>query len=419
MSDRRALLDRHGVGDQLGAFMIGPDLMATGEPAGALSGTRFAVKDLFDVAGTRTGAGSPDWLAEASPARSNAPAVAALLAAGADLWGKTVTDELAFSLSGTNVHYGTPDNPAAAGRIPGGSSSGSASAVAGGVVDLALGTDTGGSIRVPASYCGIFGLRPTHSRIDTTGIVPLATSFDTVGLLAADGNRLAAGWRALSAGAESIRPDRASRSLARLVLATDLIELADEECAGALVAAVNGLARDLDLEVVSARLAPPGELARWLGSFRRCQMVEAWAAHGEWITRRQPDFGPGIAERFALAATTDPDEALASEPVRGEVGLALKRVLGADGVLVQPATSGPAPLVLIGSAVKQDLRMRTLLLTAPAGLARAPVVVMPLARWHGLPLGVAFVGLPGDDDALVDLSARADGHVAASAGLPI
>lgn len=411
MSDHRAPLDRHGAADQLGAFMIGPELIATGARGGALSGTRFAVKDLFDVAGTPTGAGSPDWLADAPVARGHAPAVAALLAAGADLWGKTVTDEMAFSLSGTNVHYGTPNNPAAAGRIPGGSSSGSASAVAGGVVDLALGTDTGGSIRVPASYCGIFGLRPTHGRIDITGVVPLARSFDTVGLLAGDGNRLAAGWRALSAGAESVRPVGASRSLGRLVLATDLLELADDDCVGDLVAALYAFALDLDLAVVSTRLAPPGELARWLGAFRCCQMSEAWDAHGEWITRRQPEFGPGVAERFAMAATTDPDEAAAAESVRSEVGLALERALGTDGVLVQPGASGPAPLVATNSVVKQDLRMRTLLLTAPAGLAGAPVVAMPLARSNELPLGLAFVGRPGDDDALVDLAVRAESRV--------
>jgi amidase len=416
MSDHCAPFDRHRAEDPLGAFMIGPGLMAGGEPGAALSGTRFAVKDLFDVAGTPTGAGNPDWLDEAPVARGHAPAVSALLTAGADLWGKTVTDELAFSLSGTNVHYGMPTNPAAAGRIPGGSSSGSVSAVAGRVVDLALGTDTGGSIRVPASYCGVFGLRPTHGRIDMTGVVPLARSFDTVGLLATDGSRLAAGWRALCAGAASMRPAATQRSLHRLVLAADLFELADDGCADALNTAVRAFALALDLEVVTARLAPPGELPRWLAAFRSRQMIEAWEAHGEWIRRRQPDFGPGVAERFAMAAATDPKEGAAARSVPGEVRLALDRVLGSDGVLVQPAASGPAPLVTITPEAKQDLRMRTLLLTAPAGLAGAPVAVMPLARANKSPLGVAFVGSPGDDDALVDLAARSDGLVVPRTG---
>jgi amidase len=413
VSEYRAPSDRHTTEDQLGAFMIGPELMASGEPGGLLSGRRFAVKDLFDVAGYPTGAGTPAWLAGAPVASRHAPAVAALLGAGADLCGKTVTDELAFSLSGTNVHYGTPTNPAAPGRIPGGSSSGSASAVAGGVVDLALGTDTGGSIRVPASYCGIYGLRPTHGRIDTGGVVPLAGSFDTVGLLAADGHRLTQGWRALRAGAEAAPPHGTPRTLSRLMVATDLMELADAGCADGLIAAVNRFALDCDLEVVHTRLAPPGELARWLGAFRTGQMTEAWAAHGEWITRHRPNLGPGIAERFAVAAATDPGEVAAANVVRAEVGRALDRLLGDDGVLVQPAASGPAPLMVTDPEVKQDLRMRTLLLTAPAGLAGAPVVALPLARSEHLPVGVAFVGRPGDDDALVELAARADDHLAA------
>jgi amidase len=399
----------------LGAFMIGPGRMTAGELGSALSGTRFAVKDLFDVAGTPTGAGNPDWLAEAPVAGSHATAVAALLAAGADLWGKTVTDELAFSLSGTNVHYGMPTNSAAPGRIPGGSSSGSASAVAGGVVDLALGTDTGGSIRVPASYCGIFGLRPTHGRLDISGVVPLARSFDTVGLLAADGSRLAAGWQALSAGGASTGSVGTSRTVRRLVVATDLFELADDGCAEALDTAVETLALALDLELVRARLAPPGDLPRWLGAFRSRQMVEAWDAHGAWIRKRAPEFGPGIAERFALAAATDPEEASAAESVRGEVRRALEQVLGVDGLLAQPAASGPAPPVALRPEAKQDLRLRTLLLTAPAGLAGAPAVALPLASAGGAPLGVALVGRPGDDDALVELATRADGLLAPSA----
>jgi len=163
-------------------FVVGPVLLAAGSSEGALSGLTFAVKDLYDVAGTRTGAGNPDRLAEAPVATENAAPVDALLESGAELIGKTVTDELAFSLSGTNIHYGTPRNPTAPGRVPGGSSSGSVSAVADGLVDFALGTDTGGSTRVPASYCGVFGLRATHGRISRRGVFLLAPSFCSIGV---------------------------------------------------------------------------------------------------------------------------------------------------------------------------------------------------------------------------------------------
>jgi len=406
--------------DPLGAFMIGPGQLAAGRAGGPLAGVRFAVKDLFDVAGARTGAGNPDWLADAPVAAAHAPAVEALLAAGADLWGKTVTDELAFSLSGTNVHYGTPLNSRAPGRIPGGSSSGSASAVAGGAVQLALGTDTGGSVRVPASYCGVFGLRPTHGTIDASGVVALAPSFDTVGLLAVDGRVLAAGWRALRAGAatHALAAPAGPRALRRLVLATDLLDLVDPATREAVVTAATGLARQLGMAVSEARLGSQdgslvassqgrsGELARWRDAFRAIQLVEAWQAHGAWVTERRPAFGPGVAARFEAAAGASPEQAQRARVVRAEVRRRLAQFLGDDAVLVQPAASGPAPPFDIAPAAKEDLRGRSLTLTAPAGMAGAPVLSLPLAEVDGLPVGVALVGLPGDDDALVEIAGQ-------------
>jgi amidase len=398
--------------------MVGPELLARGRAGGPLAGVRFAAKDLFDVAGARTGAGNPDWLADAPVALENAPAVAALLAAGADLWGKTVTDELAFSLSGTNIHYGTPVNSRAPGRIPGGSSSGSASAVAGGAVDLALGTDTGGSVRVPSSYCGLFGLRPSHGRIDIRGVVPLAPSFDTVGLFAATGPYLAGAWRALVAGAGTdtgadagtgASAHSAPRTVRRLVLAMDLLDLAGGDSRAAVLAAASQLADDLGMELTEARLAGPGGLARWRDAFRALQMIEVWRSHGDWVTARRPRFGPGVAGRFAAAAAVDPEQARASEHVRNEVRPALEEALGEDGVLVQPASSGPAPWPDLKPAARDELRGRTLMLTAPAGMAGAPVVTLPLAQVEGLPVGVALVGLPGDDDTLVALAERVAG----------
>jgi amidase len=404
--------------DPLGAFMIGPELLAAGRPGGPLAGMRFAAKDLFDVAGTRTGAGNPDWLVDAPVAAAHAPAVTALLAAGADLWGKTVTDELAFSLSGTNVHYGTPLNQRAPDRIPGGSSSGSASAVAGGAVELALGTDTGGSVRVPASYCGVFGLRPSHGLIDANGLVALAPSFDTVGLLAADAPALAAGWRALRAGAASraVAAAAAPRALRRLVLATDLFELVDETTRAAVLSAATGLAHQLGMAVSGARLSGrggslvasgaggAGELTAWRDAFRAVQLVEAWQTHGAWVTERRPSFGPGVAARFEAAAAASPAQAERARAVRADVRRCLAQLLGDDGVLVQPAASGPAPPIEIAAADKEGLRSRTLTLTAPAGMAGAPVLSLPLAEVDGLPIGVALVGLPGDDDALVEMA---------------
>src|SRR3954465_11916524 len=165
-----------------GAFIEKFTLPPTND--GPLRGLRFAVKDLIDVAGHPTGCGNPTWLATHPPAIPSAVCVAQLLAAGAQCEGKTITDEFAFSLLGENYHYGTPLNPAAPNRVTGGSSNGSASAVACGIVDFALGTDTGGSVRVPASNCGIWGWRPSHGFISVAGVMPFSPTLDTVGVFA-------------------------------------------------------------------------------------------------------------------------------------------------------------------------------------------------------------------------------------------
>src|SRR5436305_3062025 len=168
------------------AAFVPHDLKASisGAATGPLAGLVGAVKDMYDIAGYRTGGGSPDWLAAASEATSNAAAVRRILEAGATIIGKTICDEFFYSVTGANAHYGTPANPRAPGRLPGGSSSGSAAATAAGVCDFALGSDTGGSIRIPASFCGLYGLRPTHGRVHLSGAMAMAPSFDVAGWFA-------------------------------------------------------------------------------------------------------------------------------------------------------------------------------------------------------------------------------------------
>lgn len=187
-----------------GAFRV-PELEVPGSGRGPLQGLSFTVKDVFAVAGHRSSAGNPDWLRTHEPAADHAPAVRRLLEAGADLRGAAHTDELMYSLGGENYHYGTPVNPHGQDRIPGGSSSGSAVAVAAGSVDFALGTDTGGSVRVPSSYCGVFGFRPTHGAVPLEGVIPLAPGFDTVGWIAGSAELLFKVGRVLLAGADSGR----------------------------------------------------------------------------------------------------------------------------------------------------------------------------------------------------------------------
>src|SRR6266550_446595 len=164
------------------AFVTTFDLPPTG--SGSLDGLCFAVKDVIDVAGCKTGCGNPTWRDSHPTAVAHAVCVEQLLRAGASCVGKAICDELAFSLLGENYFDGTPLNPRAPDRVPGGSSSGSASAVACGLVDFALGTDTAGSARIPASNCGIWGFRPSLHRISESGILPFAPSSSTVGVFA-------------------------------------------------------------------------------------------------------------------------------------------------------------------------------------------------------------------------------------------
>ncbi len=372
---------------------VGPAQLATGHPGGRLDGLTLAVKDVIDVAGVPTGAGNPTFLDDAVPAPRHAPAVGRLLDAGARVIGKAHTDELAFSLSGTNAHYGTPRNPRAPGRVPGGSSSGSASAVALGVAQIALGTDTAGSIRVPASYCGVWGLRPTHGRVPLDGIVPLAPSFDTCGLLAASGELLERAGLCLLGADSGDRP-------AALTLATDLLAAADPDVGTAVAAAAARLADALAVTLERGPLAGD-EIDSWLQAFRGRQFVEAWQAHGAWIEARQPPMGPGVSARFATARGTPVEAAEAAGRAGDAVRRALDRALPAGGALVLPATSTVAPLPQLDAAEKEAVRTGTFRLTTIAGLAGAPAVSLPLAAVDGRPVGVSLLARPGEDERLL------------------
>jgi hypothetical protein len=258
--------------DRLGAFCRHTHAEIKGASHGPLVGLTFAVKDIYDVAGHRTGFGSPEWLRTHGPAARTAPVVQRLLDAGAHLVGKTHTDELTWSLTGENAHYGAPVNVNAPGRITSGSSSGSASAVAAGVVDFAIGSDTGGSVRLPASFCGILGMRPTYGRIPLDGVCPLAPSFDTCGWFARDTGVFELVGRTL------LYDDAPALPPSRLLIAQDALELAGETVAHALRSALDKVAALVGVpEPVTVGDEP---LMRWMDYFRFLQGAEAWACHG-------------------------------------------------------------------------------------------------------------------------------------------
>ncbi|MBO6673527.1 MAG: amidase [Rhizobiales bacterium] len=397
--------------DPLGAFMAHAPYALEGyavEPQnGPLSGHSLAVKDLFDVAGLKTGAGSPVWLKSTPDTERHAPAVDALLEAGARFVGKTLTDELAWSLNGENAHYGTPVNPAAPGRIPGGSSAGSAAAVAGGLAEIGLGSDTGGSVRLPASYCGIWGLRPTHGRIDLGGAVQLAPSFDTVGWFAKSPELMAKiGAVLMTDGGVGAAPER-------LLLAEDMFARVDGTVRDALLAKAVLLAERLGLHLETTVLAPHdgdlGDLEAWRGVFRVCQSAEAWQVHGPWVIAEQPDLGPGIKDRFAYARGLDADEVAQAQARREDIAAYLAGTLLPGTLLVVPGAAGVAPLKGLQGPALDAVRNRALDILSPAGLGRLPQLAIPALTTADGPLGLGLVGWSGADEVLLGVGLDLEG----------
>lgn len=385
-----SILDR----DPLGAFCRHTHVELAGAPTGPLAGLTFGLKDLFDVAGHRTGFGSPDWLRTHGPAAHSAHVLTQLLSAGASMVGKTHTEEMAFSLTGENAHYGTPINPAAPGRVPGGSSSGSAAAVAGGLVDFALGTDTGGSVRAPASFCGIYGVRPTHGRISLDGACALAPGFDTCGWFARDPELLARVGEVLLGAPSTGTPGR-------LLLAQDAFAHALPETAAALAASVTRIEAVLGRAhpiVVSAEGLPA-----WFDVFRTLQHDEIWQTHREWVTAERPAFGPMIAARFAAVAQTDPNAVARARTQRARIQTHLDALLADHAVLLLPTVPDIAPRRNEPAETAVPVRERALALLCVAGLGGLPQVTLPAGLVHGCPVGVSLIAARGEDEMLLGL----------------
>ena len=386
--------------DPLGAFCRHTHAAVKGSGAGPLSGLTFGVKDIYDIAGNKTGFGSPDWLATHEAASHTAPVVAALLAAGADMIGKTQTDELTYSLNGENAHYGTPVNVNAPGRIPGGSSSGSAAATAGKLVDFALGSDTGGSVRAPASFCGIYGIRPTHGRVSLEGACALAKSFDTAGWFARDAALLERIGRVLLGESGVVKHGAA-------LLAEDGFALLGGGAVEALQPA---------LEKIKAVIGPlqkvtvSGEgLPQWFQAFRVLQGAEIHQQLGAWVAQVQPQLGPGVRERMQWTATITAADIAGAQAVRDAARRRMDELLKDNAVLVLPTVPDIAPLLNTPAAALDDFRARAMSLLCIAGHAGLPQVTMPLAKLNGCPIGISLIAARGNDALLLELARRIAG----------
>ena len=385
--------------DPVHAFMPYPPVAVASSPEGALAGLTLAVKDLFDVAGYRTGCGCPMKLAESDIKTKTAPVVQKLLDAGARFVGKAHTDELAWSLYGMNVHFGTPINAAAPDRIPGGSSSGSAAAVAAGLADIGLGTDTGGSIRAPSSFCGLWGIRPTHARISLEGCMELAASFDTCGFFARDAKTLA------ETGAVVFGNDRIELpETPRLIRPVDMVARLGEE-QKAVYDSFFG-----DLSAQEARIYPAGGADALYEAYRILQAYDAKQSVVPWIEKSGMPLARGIDERFAQARSISAAEAEGPNALRAAFRDKMDDMLGTDGVLLAPVVHDAPFRLDAPQEVFDGFRHLAMPFLCVAGMTGLPQVVFPAGKVDGAPYGLSIIGPRGSDRSLIGFAARLAGY---------
>ncbi|MCX7311464.1 MAG: amidase [Alphaproteobacteria bacterium] len=382
----------------MSGFLVPHDLKAPlkGAGHGPLAGLSAMVKDMYGIAGERAGGGNPDWLANAEPAKEHCGAVQKLLDAGATITGKTICDEFFYSVAGINAHYGTPANIRAPGRIPGGSSSGSAAAAAAGACDFALGSDTGGSVRIPASLCGLYGIRTTHGRVATRGIMDMAPSFDAIGWLAASAGVFRKVGGVLLDGAANAQP------VQRLLIADDGFAEADAAVASLLNETLAAMAGALP-KPQPIRVAPDG-LDGWRDLVRIIQAYEIWQVYGRFVQEKHPRFGPGVAERMEAASKITAAEVDAARKTHAGAREQIHALIAPGTVVALPSAPCIAPKLDTPAAELDSYRTRVMRLTCIAGLGGLPQVSIPAGTAAGCPVGLSFIGWAGGDEALLGLA---------------
>ena len=390
--------------DTVAAFCRHAPVSIAASHEGPLSGLSYGLKDIYDIAGIPTAFGSPAWLKSHSIPTSTAAFVEILSNAGANLLGKTHTDELTYSILGMNAHYGTPMNSRSPLRVPGGSSSGSAAAVAAGLVDFAIGSDTGGSVRAPASFCGIYGIRTTHGRISLQHTRGLAKSFDALGWFAKDPTIL------LQVG-EILLNEKALtvHKKPKYFLLKEAFQLAPEPIAALLKKEILTLLSQESIEEISIT---PEALSQWAESFRIVQASEIWEEHGQWAEQHLNEFGPGIKERFEIAKSLDPNAIAAAKLEKIRIEQYLKQLLSSlsddntEAILVLPSTGCIAPLLTSTTLELEQVRKQLFQLLCIAGLGSLPQVNIPICQYENAPLGVSLIANSQQDLLLLQIIKR-------------
>ncbi|HEY4375495.1 MAG TPA: amidase [Burkholderiales bacterium] len=376
----------------------------SGRASGPLSGLTVAVKDMYDIAGERVSGGSPAWLAAQGPAAAHSAVVDRILQAGGTIIGKTVCDEFFYSVTGMNAHYGTPVNPRTPGRIPGGSSAGSAAACGAGACDLAIGSDTAGSVRVPAAFCGLYGLRVTHGRIDLRGAMAMAPSFD------------AGGWFAATPGlfarvGSVLLDERAAvqGSVSKLAWLGDAFGRADARI-GELARGFLAQAAAI-LPAMTEVSAAGEEIDAWREAMRVKQAAEVWQTFGAFVRQHGDQLGPGIAERMRVASEISADDLRKAEPTLVRVRKRMEVLTAQGTLLVLPTCASMAPLTTASATDLDRYRIDTMRLVCMASISGLPQMTIPFATLEGAPVGLSFIGWRGSDEVLLDLALRLARHL--------
>jgi len=368
--------------DIVNAFCKEAPIEILSSASGPLSGFTFGVKDVFDIANVPTGFGSPAWLNTHPIPTKTAPFISILVNAGASLVGKTHTDELTYSILGINAHYGTPVNTAAPDRVPGGSSSGSAAAVAAKLVDFAIGSDTGGSVRTPASFCGIYGFRPTHGRINLENARPLAKSFDTLGWFARDPEIL------LKVGEVLFDETRSSLSNPSYFFLKEAFDLLPANVAEQ---AKEAIALRLGNPQISTVSIGNHDLQDWAETFRIIQAGEIWEEHGTWASDHLNEMGPGVKDRFEAARLITEEQKIKARSEREKVISRMNQLLTENTYLILPTVVDIAPLLDSSPKELDGFRRNSFQLLCIAGLCGLPQVTLPLLTIQDAPFGVSIL----------------------------
>jgi amidase len=382
------------------AFVPGTVVARARNDEGPLSGLTFAAKDLFAIRGHTSSFGHPDWARTHAPAQQHAPVVAQLLDAGAALIGVTILDELAFSLAGINEFYGTPANPRAEGRLCGGSSCGSAAAVAAALCDFALGTDTAGSLRVPAAFCGLFGIRSTHGALSAEGVLPLAPSFDSVGFLTRDASTFNTVGNVLYGMAPA-------QNIERVLIAEDAFALNDAGVPETLRDQLDRALAKLGVRAETIDVAPEGFTAL-AAAYNRLRMREIWSALGDWYTDTAPALSAPIDARMQQCRDLSDDLLAEDQALRALIRQRVDALCPPGVLLFLPAAPGIAPRLDASEQELAQFRARTVELSSLAALSGAPQLVVPARELDGAPLALSFLARPGSDAWLTHLATRFD-----------